>query len=127
MKTSSFGHNQKRTLATLAAAAALVLGALSAQACGETTTNLTLLRLAHEALSDNPARTQSAIAALRDAGPAGLNALFKLHASVPQPAPGAPPASAEAQGPSRAWMSRLTRAMDEVGRQRDCLYSQLYW
>ncbi|HUK81657.1 MAG TPA: hypothetical protein VLZ12_03400 [Verrucomicrobiae bacterium] len=57
--------------------------------------------LARKAVSENPTEAAAAIAALRNAGPAGLQALFEIHAD--------------------------RTVLDEVAAQKDSYASRLYW
>ncbi|MBI4749854.1 MAG: hypothetical protein HY774_15310 [Acidobacteria bacterium] len=77
--------------------------------------------LAHQAISENQSEANTAIAALREAGPAGLDALIDAHRAeinrhlLMTDAPSTP-----------AW-ERISQALDAVGKQRNCYTSQLYW
>ena len=64
-----------------------------------------LIDLARRAVSENPSEAAAAIAALRDAGPAGLEALFNVDADA----------------------VRKRAALDAVARQKDSYASRLYW
>jgi hypothetical protein len=79
-----------------------------------------LQELSQEAVSVNPAKSTAAIAALRAAGPAGLQALFDNQTVVIQ-RKRAKPSINDAE-----WQ-RLSAALDAVARQRDSWASGLYW
>lgn len=76
--------------------------------------------LAKQTVSANPAKSSDAIAQLRAAGPAGLDAMFDVLGDRIQ----------KSQGTSISkdddW-ERLRTAFDTVGQQRDCFASHLYW
>lgn len=77
--------------------------------------------VAHRAVSENTSEARTAIAELRGLGPAGLNALFQVHA-----------ADIERQAanpllPSTVEWQRLTTALDAVAQQKDSYLSGLYW
>lgn len=80
-----------------------------------------LQKLAQQAISKNKREANMAIAALRQAGPAGLDALIDAHRVeinrhlLMTDARSTP-----------AW-ERLSQALDAVGKQRNCYVSQLYW
>lgn len=76
--------------------------------------------LARAAVTDDPARSSAAVAALREAGPAGLQALLEVHADTIQ-RKHANPSLADAE-----WR-RVSAALDAVARQRDAWASGLYW
>ena len=83
-----------------------------------------LVKAAGEAVSENADLAQAAIKTLREAGPAGLEALLSVHREA-----------TEARGDGAlvgnvvddAWRQRLSAALDAVGGQRDCLTSRLFW
>lgn len=80
-----------------------------------------LEKLAQRAISKNKRDADVAIAALRQAGPAGLDALIDAHrAEINRHL-----LMTEVQS-TPAW-DRLSRALDAVGKQRNCYASQLYW
>lgn len=68
-----------------------------------------------KAISENEGEARAAIAALRDAGPAGLQAVFETHAAVIQKKSADP-----------AW-SRVSATLDAVAQQKDADASHLYW
>lgn len=75
--------------------------------------------LAQRAMSKDPAQCADAIAKLREAGPAGLDAMFDVYGSHTQP----PSASTTKD----ANWEELRAAIDTIGQQRDCYASHLYW
>lgn len=75
-----------------------------------------LEQLARRAVSPDAAAAERAVEQLRAAGPAGLEALFSVHADL----------LAQGDAESAAW-NRLCAALDAVGGQRDCRASRLYW
>lgn len=93
-----------------------------------------LSALAREAVSENPAVASEAITQLRLRGPEGLEALFATHAQTiaKHRAAAAALAKADVLEQSRvksddpAWQ-RLRAALDQVGGQRDCCASRLFW
>jgi hypothetical protein len=112
-----------RSQLLLAAGMATFTLAASAYACGGYDL-LTLDHFATEAVSINPAVSTAAIRHLRSAGPAGLDALFRVHQGeidlarlanlrVPRPA-------------DESW-NRLKAALEAVAQQRDCEASRLFW
>ncbi|MDB6020135.1 MAG: hypothetical protein JWR19_4624 [Pedosphaera sp.] len=76
-------------------------------------------------MAADPALSAPAITALRDRGPAGLDALWQAHAQaiLQHEANSSTSASPEDQN---AWQ-RLKTALDKVSGQRDCRASHLYW
>jgi hypothetical protein len=87
--------------------------------------DVSLAQLAHEAIASSPDESAAAIAALRQAGPAGLEAL--LAACAPQINRHA---FAAALNPSAAELpewARIRAAIEAVSAQRDCHISHLYW
>ncbi len=104
--------------------ASWVLAPATARACGDYS-RLEMVRLAGEALSEDAERAAQAIAELRRLGPPGLDAIFALHGHL-----------LESKNPSRMQpmtteelrqRERLYRALDQIGQQRDCAASRLYW
>jgi hypothetical protein len=84
-----------------------------------------LNRLASQAVSTNEVVAQEAIATLRTRGPAGFQALLRVHGSaIQRHATGATGLSGPAELAER---ERLMKALDGVGAQRDCAASGLYW
>lgn len=83
--------------------------------------NASLASAAASAVSESAAERDAAIQALRDAGPAGLDALFEAHADeIARQLSGADSAR------GAAWL-RLAHALDRVSRQRDNFASRLFW
>lgn len=80
-----------------------------------------LERLALAATEEDATVAARAIAALRQAGPAGLEALFEAHAAELQKA-----SKAGAVWTDPAWR-RLKAAIEAVAAQRDAHVSRLYW
>ena len=79
-----------------------------------------LATLAHNATSTDSAQCSQAIAQLRAAGPAGLDAMFQVYSErINTELNGAPAQDA-------AW-EQLHDALDSIGQQRDCYASHLYW
>src|SRR5258708_843559 len=72
-----------------------------------------LCQLARLVMSEDPAVTESAIAQLRSAGQAGLDAMFFIY-------PREQSRSAEVQ-------AKLATALDAIGAQRNCQTSRLFW
>lgn len=79
----------------------------------------TLEVLTQRATSKDDAQRSDAIAQLRAAGPAGLDAMFDAYGSRIDP-PGTPTTG------DAAW-EELREAIDTIGQQRDCYASHLYW
>jgi hypothetical protein len=88
----------------------------------QTASAKTLYQFANEAISPDTAISTPAIAALRAAGPDGLQALLTTHSDLFQKYAG----NIIALGRDETW-SRLKSALDAVGEQRDCYASRLYW
>lgn len=80
----------------------------------------TLDRLARETTSANATQSGEAIARLREAGPAGLDAMFEVYRDRIELGPGNPTTKDD------NW-ERLRTAIDTIGQQRDCYASRLYW
>lgn len=83
-------------------------------------TNADLAALARLAVADDLDRASEAIASLRAAGAAGLEAMFGVHADA---------IDAHAADPTRndpQWQ-RLSCALDAVAKQKDAWASRLYW
>lgn len=79
-----------------------------------------LSALAHDATSSDSAKSAEAIAQLRAAGPAGLDAMFQVYGErIYKQLNGVPTRDA-------AW-DQLHDALDTIGQQRDCFASHLYW
>jgi hypothetical protein len=94
----------------------MALAAVSLLACGSNE-DARLQRLATQALSANPAIASGARAALRQQGQRGVNVLLAACRDV-----------LESDAPRGRITPRLVReALDEVGQQRDCHASGLYW
>lgn len=81
--------------------------------------------LALRAVAEDPLESGPAIAALRARGPAGLEALFNVHAGMLQQHKLRSFAPIDPAKELR-WR-RLCAALDAVGQQRDCEASRLYW
>ena len=96
--------------------AAIIVGtaAAPAGACG-----LDPGWFARQAVSDDPRAAESAIAALRRLGPAGLDAFVREHADSI--------ASARVSSSSDPRWERVSRALDAIGRQHDNHSARLYW
>lgn len=77
--------------------------------------------IAHRAVSENSREAKTAIADLRALGPAGLNALFQVHAAVIERQ------AANPFLPSTVEWQRLSVALDAVAQQKDSYLSGLYW
>lgn len=75
---------------------------------------------ARDAVSPEPTVATPAIAALRDRGPTGLDALLEVHAEA------IAKMRAGGSGPGDTFL-RLRTAIDEVAQQRDAYASRLYW
>ena len=84
-----------------------------------------LKEIALDAVSENTGERASALAALRLAGPAGLDALFEAHADEINHHL-SPPSHPDSQPETHDWR-RLADALDKVSRQRDSYASRLYW
>ena len=84
--------------------------------------------LAKSAISDDPATARSAIAALRDHGPDGLQTLLSFHAALiaRHREAGRALAVTTVNTADPTW-ERLKTALDEVSGQRDCHASRLFW
>jgi hypothetical protein len=80
----------------------------------------TLDRLAQETTSDNAAQADQAIAQLRAAGPAGLDAMFQVYSDRIKLE------QSGATARDNSW-ARLRAALDTISQQRDCYASHLYW
>jgi hypothetical protein len=108
---------------------ALLIGALALQslfgfhathaASAKSTDKATLDALARRAMSEVAAQRADAIAKLRAAGPAGLDAMFDVYGSRTQPS--------SASRTKDAHWEELRAAIDIIGQQRDCYASHLYW
>jgi hypothetical protein len=93
------------------------------QACGGGAA-CQLSALAQQAVSADGDIARGAITALREKGPAGLDALWETHqASIDQRAQGA----MILQSTNDAAWTRLRNALDKVSGQRDDYASHLYW
>ncbi len=95
---------------TIIAISLLCLTLNNARACG-----IYGIPDANRVLATNRAVASSAVAALREMGPAGLDLLLQTHAGL-----------MASQAPSDQWQ-RLRAALDAVGAQRDCHASRLFW
>jgi hypothetical protein len=83
-----------------------------------------LVQAAREAVSENAESAQAAIKTLREAGPAGLEALLTTHREAIESRRGL--ASVGVIVNDMPWQ-RLSAALDGVGGQRDCQTSHLFW
>ena len=82
-------------------------------------------KLARDAISPDSSIAQSAIAALREQGPAGLEIMLSVHAeSIRSHTVGF--AVPSIQKSDFEWL-RLRSALDAITRQRDSYTSKLYW
>jgi len=79
-----------------------------------------LSAVARTALAADATAADQAIARLRAAGPAGLQAFLAEHRDLAA-------ATAAADGPLTAAQQRCSAAMDRIGAQRDNRFAQLYW
>jgi hypothetical protein len=82
------------------------------------------VKAATDALSENADLAQAAIKSLREAGPAGLEALLSAHREIIEARGGAALVGKVVDDGRR---QRLLAALDAVGGQRDCLTSRLFW
>ncbi|MEW6733604.1 MAG: hypothetical protein AB1489_19905 [Acidobacteriota bacterium] len=98
----------------------------------------TLVRLAHQAVSEDATIAAQAIAKLRAHGPAGLQALFDAHAdelkqqgflnnTLPDKQLTLLTPTIAAKQLDNPYWQRLSAAIDAVGQQRHCYASRLYW
>jgi hypothetical protein len=85
-----------------------------------TDTKPSLGELACTAISGDPSESTAAMAALREAGPAGLQALLETHAAMIERRHANPSLDDD------QWQ-RVSAALDAVARQRDAWASGLYW
>jgi len=83
-----------------------------------------LVKAAREAVSENADLAQAAIKTLREAGPAGLEALLTAHREAIEAHRGLPSVGTIVN--DAPWQ-RLSEALDAVGGQRDCQTSRLFW
>lgn len=136
----------KSSLPVLIAAASAMLNLHFAHAdVARQTPGEPLTALVEKAISTNAIESAAAIAQLRAAGPAGLDAMFQAYGSRVEPlqkptaesefirAAGFSPMfqsdSSRVQSltqPDLEWQ-RIRAALDSVGQQRDCYASHLYW
>lgn len=79
---------------------------------------------ARDAVSDDAALRASALKSLREAGPAGLDALFAEYAGEVQRRLSSPAAGARRD--DSEW-AKIAEAIDSVSQQRDAFASRLYW
>ena len=84
-----------------------------------------LLNLARQATSDNATESAAAIAALRAAGPPGIESLSEVYAKETA-AHLQRLRAVELPAEDETW-HRIRRAFDSVGEQRDNFASRLYW
>src|SRR5277367_4020887 len=87
--------------------------------------NTSLPELAAQAVSTNAVLAAQAIAGLRAAGPAGLEALLAANERELARQADSAPAATRAVGADQ-WL-RLCDALDQVGGQYDCQASHLFW
>jgi hypothetical protein len=80
--------------------------------------------LATRAVSEDASVSEPAIAQLRTHGPAGLDALFAVHAAAIQQMLIEPDAATTKAAPA---LQRVRQALDHVGGQRDCHACRLFW
>jgi hypothetical protein len=127
-KPATYGFFTRLSAASLyGAAIPAIVGFLafapSVIGCGDYASRV-LFTYAREAVSADPAVSSPAIAALREEGPRGLNALVAVNQSMLNRFT----AGEIARGSSdfETW-DRLRVALDAVGKQRDCYASKLYW
>lgn len=99
--------------------ALLLLLLVSLTTAAKAETNLD--SLAREAVSNNQTKSAKAIAALRRAGPAGLEAMFTAHAAAINEQIANPLMRRSAE-----W-ERLSTALDAVSQQKNSYLSHLYW
>jgi hypothetical protein len=109
--------------AALPALLGTLVFAHSLLACGDYT-SLVLFTNARNAISPDPAVSTPAIAALRGAGPRGLNAL--IHCNQALLDSNSIAGSTESSADKESW-GRLKAALDAVSRQKDSYASRLYW
>lgn len=116
----------KRTLLAITSIATLTL-TFAFYLTGAAVVNLadpeTLNILARQATSNDPAKSADSITQLRTAGPAGLDAMFRVYQErITQQQEGVAPKD----GKDVNW-DQLRTALDTVGQQRDSYASHLYW
>jgi hypothetical protein len=118
--------NTNELVAALSLVVALNCAPASRSAPATNTPDLSALAV--QAVSPDREEARGAIANLRDAGPAGLQALVGAHAKQIQTHSGHSRSLLFETPPSdnAAW-ELLRAALDAVGQQRDCYVSQLYW
>jgi hypothetical protein len=75
---------------------------------------------ARAAMSTDATAADRAIASLRAAGPAGLQAFLAAHEALAA-------AAAEVAGPLTPEQERFSAALDRIGAQRDDRFARLYW
>jgi hypothetical protein len=104
--------------------AVLGLALPRASACGDSGDIAKLIRLADQAVSPDEALASNAIASLREFGPRGLEALLDRHGAILAQQRSPMPLT---NSVTAVTWSRLSRALDAVGQQRDCASSHLFW
>jgi hypothetical protein len=127
MKTKIPSASLKRFSISIASAitvAVLGLAVPRASACGDYAESGILIQLADQAVSPDEALASRARVKLREFGPRGLKALLDRHGAMLAQHRSAMPLTNSAT--TGAW-SRLSRALDSVGQQRDCASSRLFW
>jgi hypothetical protein len=106
---------------SLAMAALLAISLATPRASAASPDSETLASLARDAVFGDCTRSRlTAIGQLRSAGPAGLEALFTVHAAAIEAHRNNPQAEVE------HW-SRISTALNEVAAQHDAHASRLYW
>jgi hypothetical protein len=134
MKTSP-SRAQQTTLVNFApftlvfALGVLLLGTAPTQGCGSYLSEIDLKKLAERAVSGNLAEAAPAIAALRARGATGLAAFLAVHELEIQRHRAAPAGSslARTNRTMDAHWERLSKALDTISGQRDCVASRLFW
>jgi hypothetical protein len=106
--------------------AILLAVSISAKAFWAGDGRASLAQLAKDVTIDDAERRAQAVKALREAGPAGMEALANENADLiakgPQPSTG----KDNVENPAAVW-ERLTYALDQVGMARDSYAAGLYW
>ena len=111
---------KKSLMVTVALTVAVSIMRSSGASAVEAADAKALDALAKQAVSGDLAESSGAVAQLRGAGPAGLDAMFEVFGERIQKAQNVA-ASKDAD-----W-ERLRSAFDAIGQQRDCFASHLYW
>lgn len=114
------------TRSLLIAVTLAIASSSPALACGKSYKDFQLENLARAAIAEDAETAKGAIAKLRSAGPAGLAAMFAVYGDrLLQPMDQA--ASDGPQRPDLGERKRIRNAMDDIGAQRYCHASGLYW